>query len=779
MEHPTLHCLNVTERQVAELTQQLQTIMQQLSVVTDHLAHMSAPAAPAALAAPPPPAPPTSSIIHRTLSIPSPAPYAGEVGDVKGEYPDDVSKIHQFTLLLRGRALSWARAVIDSRRSSPPMFDQFVIDFTRTFDQTESEGNIISHLMSLRQDSWSVADFSVEFRVKAVESGWNRGGTRLPVPCLYDDLAVHAVPAPLDGLIDQAVGLDNREEWDLYERKTAAAEFFRVNRVPEEVERALNQLLVQQPRDLYGYLADYFTSLSAPPRISRLKGREVYDARGQPSVEAEVFCIVCNKEKSMSSAAVPRHFTSEETSQERVAHVTTAIHWINEALNIMLNDQDPCEQSEIDHILRNFLMACTLEEKEVRNREKQENLSPSESEVLHPSPPPTPIKGKKSNDKGRKNVTIEKQVPPAESPDPVLCGSIAVGSVSLAVAKSGAHIKDMPLYKYTATLKDREASPQFHVPVCLVTLFSCGKSSPGKLNLLEEVILIPKVGQRVKEVITMTLELQKEMMRIMNTSTKAGSTRAFVSERGTASFERAEEPLDLITEACANLRLVLGTEIHLAINCAAPGLMDYSKGKYEVSRGVLKSPDELVDMYQTLINKYPAVVSLIDPFRREDRDQWEKLSGAIGNSCSLLSDVTYRPEVPVLLGARGWILKHTQETTVSDLICTTLDHKGSLIMGATCSEPCSDDSLSDIAVGLGMDYIKLGGLSSAESLAKYNRLICIEEELAQQGILVWKEDHHPPLFLENLPEQPAAEETVVSGPLNQDQQDNEADTCSY
>ncbi|XP_076599667.1 enolase 4 isoform X2 [Chaetodon auriga] len=562
----------------------------------------------------------------------------------------------------------------------------------------------------------------------------------------------------------------SKEEQDFYDIKNAAAEFYRIKKVPQEMERALNELFFNKPEDVYGYLANYFTNLSAPPRISRLKGREVYDAAGQLSIETEVFCIICNEEKSMSSAAISSHFGPKETlldlkakSQERAVHVMTAVQWINEPLNNMLKVQNPCDQSEVDHLLSSFFMARYLEEKDNCNK-KEESHSPRESEVVIPSPPPAQTKDKKSVDKGKKSNTAEKQFPPAEPLEPVLPGSLAIGSVSLAVAKAGAQIQGIPLYKYIAALKNRKAPTQFHIPVSLVTLLSCGKNSPGKLGLLEEVILIPKAGQRVKEIIRMTLELQKEMMRIINTSTKTGATQAVLCDSGApaVNFERPEQPLDLITEACTNIGLALGKEIHLAVTCAAPELMDYSKGKYEIATGVLKSPDELVDIYHTLISKYPAVVALIDPFRREDIDQWEKLRNVIGHSCSLLSDITYKSRVPPLRGVRGHILKHIHETTVSDMIRITSEHQGSVLMGTTCNEPCSDDSLSDIAVGLGLDYIKLGGLRGAERMTKYNRLISIEEELAQQGILVSKEKHPPPLFSEKPQEQSTTAESTLS-----------------
>uniref|UniRef100_A0A8D0A1W1 Enolase 4 n=1 Tax=Sander lucioperca TaxID=283035 RepID=A0A8D0A1W1_SANLU len=517
------------------------------------------------------------------------------------------------------------------------------------------------------------------------------------------------------------------EAQDLYDIKNEAAEFYRVNGVPEEIERALNELFFNKPEDVHGYLANYFTNLSAPPRISRLKGREVYDARGQLAIETEVFCIICNKEKvKLMIYILPFWpFLVKISTGERADHVMTAAQWINEPLNNMLKGQNPCDQSDVDHILSNFFMARYLEEKDIQNKEKEESRSPSEAEVVLSSPLSAQTKDKKSVDKGKKSNTAEKSFPPAEPPEPVLPGSLAIGSVSLAVAKTGAKTQGIPLYKYIAV------PTQFHIPVSLVTLLSCGKTSPGKLTLLEEVILIPKAGQRVKQILTMTLELQKEMMRIVDTSTKAMLCDSGVLA---VNYERPEQPLDLITEACTNFGLALGTEIHLAVHCAAPELMDYSKGKYEIATGVLKSPDELVDLYQTLISKYPAVVALIDPFRREDIDQWEKLSNVIRNSCSLLSDITYKSKAPPLPGVRGHILKHIHETTVSDLICITSEHQGNTSTEAKAG-PRSAVDITLPAVGLGLDYIKLGGLRSADTMTKFNRLISIEEELAQQGIL--------------------------------------------
>ncbi|XP_054885812.1 enolase 4 isoform X2 [Poeciliopsis prolifica] len=458
----------------------------------------------------------------------------------------------------------------------------------------------------------------------------------------------------------------------------------------------------------------------------------------------------------MSSAAIVSHFApvGAEESQRSSEYVDVALQWIQEPFRGLLLDQNPCDQYEIDQMLSDFFTSYREEEKVRRDKLKAEA---SEPEPV--TPQVTPAKDKKGS-KGKKSLVDEKLFPPPEPAEPVLLEGMAVGSVSLAVAKCGAKIKAMPLYKYISALKNQKEPAHFHVPVPWITLLSCGKKSPGKLCLLEEIILISKVGRPVKQSVTLACELQKEMMRLMSLSGKGGIALSSVSHNGvlTASCDRLEQPLDLITDACTNLKVPLGVDVFLALNCAGPKIVDYSKGKYEVATGGLKSADELIEVYHNLISKYPAVVAVIDPFRREEADQWEKLSNRIGISCSLLSDITHKPQAPVLQGVHGYVFRYANETTVTDIIQATFSYQGSLVMDTMFSESGSDGFFADLAVGLGLDYVKLGGLSGGETIAKYNRLISIEEELAQQGLLVCKE---PPLFSEKPKEQPAAAEETM------------------
>ncbi|CDQ70438.1 unnamed protein product [Oncorhynchus mykiss] len=133
-----------------------------------------------------------------------------------------------------------------------------------------------------------------------------------------------------------------------------------------------------------------------------------------------------------------------------------ALHWIHESLNTILKGSDPCDQTGVDKILSDFFMARYLEDQDIRNREK-ENPPPSVP-VPEPSPPTAPPKDKKGGDKGKKGNSTEKPIPPPEPSELVLPGSMAIGSVSLAVAKTGALLQCLPLYKYIKALRNQQVS---------------------------------------------------------------------------------------------------------------------------------------------------------------------------------------------------------------------------------------------------------------------------------------------------------------------------------
>ncbi|NXF44678.1 ENO4 Enolase, partial [Oceanites oceanicus] len=566
----------------------------------------------------------------------------------------------------------------------------------------------------------------------------------------------------------------------LREARQQAAEYYRGHRVPQRMEEALNALFPQRPADLYGELANYFSKFSKAPVICKLVGRKVLDGVGQPTLEVEIYCTVKNYEKRICSTVMSSHSeipenalpeTTEADQKERNDSVNTAVEWVNDSLNIMLRDLKPTDQCKVDKMLGEYFTKKVEEKKEIQKQEEEEEEEAEVTLALTScTPSATALPGKnKAAKPGWKKVSVaERTIPPAEPVESVLCGSLAIGGTSLAIAKAGATISRIPLYLHIALLKCNQDSPKgITLPLPMVTLLNCEKISPAKLKLVKEVMLIPPVQLSLKQGIERILDIQKETMRLLEPPGKAPSPQLADTKKGRAhntgkkappqalkrishlgclitGCDNLEQPLLLMQTACNNIGLELGTDMYLAINCAAHKLMDYVKGKYEILTGTFKSPDEMVDMYVELINKFPFIIALIDPLRKEDRQQWNNICCALGSKCYLIAEDagTYISKLKIdqkinIPTCSGIVLKYINQTTVSDLIELTglLDGQRHITILGSPDGESSDDSLVDLAVGLGARFIKLGGLSRGERVTKYNRLLAIEEELAKNRTL--------------------------------------------
>ncbi|NXP15594.1 ENO4 Enolase, partial [Thinocorus orbignyianus] len=557
-----------------------------------------------------------------------------------------------------------------------------------------------------------------------------------------------------------------------------AAEYYRGQGVPQRMEEALNTLFPLRPADLYGELANYFSKFSKAPVICKVVGRKVLDGVGQPTLEVEIYCTVKNYEKKICSTVMSSHSqipenalpeTTEADEKERNDSVNTAVEWVNGSLNTTLRDLKPTDQCTVDKMLGEYFTQRAEEKKEIEKQEEEEEAGVTLALTsCMPSATALPV-GKKAGKRGKKASVAEKTIPPAEPLEPVLCGSLAIGGTSLAVAKAGATVSCIPLYLHIALLKHNQDLPkEMALPLPMVTLLNCEKNPPAKLKLVKEVMLIPPVQLSLKQGIERVLDVQKEFMRLLESpgkvqpspqvaDSKKGKTQNAgkkapprvlkrISHLGCliTGYDSLEQPLLLTQTACSNLGLELGTDMYLGINCAAHELMDYGKGKYEILTGMFKSPDEMVDMYVELINKFPFIIALIDPFRKEDRQQWHNICCALGSKCYLIAEgaatdisklkTDQNINTPTCSGV---VLKYVNQTKVSDLIELTglLDGQRCVTILGSPDGESSDDSLVDLAVGLGARFVKLGGLSRGERVTKYNRLLAIEEELAKNRTL--------------------------------------------
>ncbi|XP_061491880.1 enolase 4 isoform X3 [Rhineura floridana] len=515
-----------------------------------------------------------------------------------------------------------------------------------------------------------------------------------------------------------------QRQFTITDLKHQAAEYYRANEVPQRLEEVLNAMFYQRPEDFYGHLANYFSELSKPPVICTLFGKRVLDGIGRPTLEVEVSCRVRNCVKRICSSIISSHTEILENAspeavdadeKERDESVNIAIEWINESLHEMLRGLLPTDQHNVDGLLGEYFAKKAEEDKERREAEKEKEKESQEAEFPISSSTTAPSGKKKSNKPGKKVSLPEKPVLPAEPTEPVVMGSMAIGCISLAVAKTAATLRDMPLYLHVALLKHNQELPkELAMPLPMTTVLSCGKSSPGKLNLMKEVMLIPPSWLTIKQGIERCVDIQKQMIKLLGQMANVPSSMG--ESKKSSSRDAAKKAL--------------------------------TKGKYEVVLGTHKSPDEMLDVYVDLLNKFPSIIALIDPLRKEDSQQWTSLCNTLGSKCYLIAEDSCRNLSKLLEEQNtpkcsGLIIKYTNEAKISDLLEMTrrLDGRKHIsILGSPDGES-SDDSLVDLAVGLGTRFIKLGGLSRGERVTKYNRLLAIEEELGKNGRLVEGDEH--------------------------------------
>ncbi|NXW01745.1 ENO4 Enolase, partial [Fregetta grallaria] len=511
--------------------------------------------------------------------------------------------------------------------------------------------------------------------------------------------------------------------------------------------------------------ANYFSKFSKAPVICKLVGRKVLDGVGQPTLEVEIYCTVKNYEKRICSTVMSSHSeipenalpeTTEADEKERNDSVNAAVEWVNESLNIMLRDLKPTDQCKVDKMLGEYFTKKVEEKKEIQKQEEEEAEAALALTSCTPSATALPGKNKAAKPGWKKVSVAERTIPPAEPVESVLCGSLAIGGTSLAVAKAGAIISRIPLYLHIALLKCNQDSPKgITLPLPMVTLLNCEKISPAKLKLAKEVMLVPPVQLSLKQGIERILDIQKETMRLLEPPGKVPSPQLADTKKGRAhntgkkappqalkrishlgclitGCDNLEQPLLLMQTACNNIGLELGTDMYLAINCAAHKLMDYVS-YFEYLFCWMKNKKLFTQVY--FCNSFTPLDAYFSILLHY-------ICCFLQTTLTFLYAATYISKLKIdqnvnIPTCSGVVLKYINQTTVSDLTELTglLDGQRHITILGSPDGESSDDSLVDLAVGLGARFIKLGGLSRGERVTKYNRLLAIEEELAKNRTL--------------------------------------------
>jgi len=315
------------------------------------------------------------------------------------------------------------------------------------------------------------------------------------------------------------------------------------------------------------------------------------------------------------------------------------------------------------------------------------------------------------------------------TPNKSKLGANAILGVSLAVMKAASNSLNLPLYRYIGGVNTRT------LPVPFMNVINGGVHADNQLDI-QEFMIVPLGAPSFREALRFGAETFHNLKKILKSR---GEVTSVGDEGGFApQLSSTKEALDILVQAIEKAGYTPGKDIALALDCAASEF--YKEGKYHFEGKELDAQG-MVDFYEELINSYP-IISIEDGLAEEDWEGWKILTQRLGNRIQLVGDDifvtnTERIKRGIKTGvANSVLIKLNQIGTVTETLeAITLSHKnGYTTIISHRSGETEDTTITDLAVGAGTGMIKTGSLSRSERIAKYNRLLVIEEELGDSAI---------------------------------------------
>jgi len=416
-------------------------------------------------------------------------------------------------------------------------------------------------------------------------------------------------------------------------------------------------------------------------QIESIKAREVLDSRGNPTVEVDCLLEGGIRGRSIvpSGASTGEHEALELRDGDKKRYlgkgVLKAIHNVNSVIAPALTGQDATLQSHIDQVMISM--------------------------------------------DGTKNKSK--------------LGANAMLGVSMAVARAAAQSHQLPLFRYIGGVK---ASV---LPVPMMNIVNGGAHADNNVDL-QEFMIMPIGAPTMPEAIRMGAEVFHHLKKILHDS---GHGTAVGDEGGFApNLKSNQEAIELILKAIEAAGYKPGDEIALALDAASSEFYD-KHGKYifKKSDKSTKTADEMVKLYAEWVNKYP-IVSIEDGLAEDDWDGWQALTRELGKKVQLVGDDlfvtnTERLARGMALGAGNAILIKVNQigTLTQTLDAINMARKASYgIVISHRSGESEDTFIADLAVATNAGQIKTGSMSRTDRVAKYNQLLRINEELAEQAV---------------------------------------------
>ena len=409
--------------------------------------------------------------------------------------------------------------------------------------------------------------------------------------------------------------------------------------------------------------------------IDTVEARQVLDSRGNPTVEAEVFleCGAVGKAIVPSGASTGAHEAHElrDGGEKYMGKgVLNAVNKIHETISPALCGLSALDQTAIDKLMIEI------------------DGSPNKSNL----------------------------------------GANSILAVSLANAKAAANALDLPLYRF---LGDPLSNL---LPVPLMNVINGGAHAPNSLDC-QEFMLVPHGAETFSESLRFGTEIfhsLKSLLQKKGLSTAVGDEGGFAPE-----LSSSEEAGDLLLEAIQKAGLIPGNQVSLALDVASTEF--YSNGIYKYEGKELDS-SQMISYLSNLGSNYP-IVSIEDGLSVDDWDGWNLLTNELGNNVQLVGDDLFVTNTERLRrgikekSGNSILIKVNQIGTLTETLeaIDLAKNAGFSSVISHRSGETEDTTIADLSVATRSGQIKTGSLSRSERVAKYNRLLRIEEELGKQA----------------------------------------------
>ena len=416
--------------------------------------------------------------------------------------------------------------------------------------------------------------------------------------------------------------------------------------------------------------------------IVEIRGREVIDSRGNPTVEVDVHLDggAVGRAAVPSGASTGEHEAVELRDGDKSRYlgkgVLKAVENVNARLAPALLGMDATEQSAIDAAM--LAIDGTSTKKDI--------------------------------------------------------GANAILGVSMAVAKAAAQQLGLPLYKYLG-------GPNAKVlPVPMMNIINGGAHSDAPIDF-QEFMIVPVVAPTFREALRYGAEVFHSLKKVLH---DRGLSTAVGDEGGFApNLAGAEDALGVIAQAIEKAGYKIGDDIAIALDVASSEFFDASKNAYvfKKSDGSVKSAEELVAFYADLQKRYP-IISIEDGCAENDWAGWKVLTDKLGKTTQLVGDDLFVTNTEFLSkgiaqGVANSILVKVNQigslTETFDAVEMAKENAYTAVLSHRSGET-EDATIADLAVATNCGQIKTGSMSRSDRIAKYNQLLRIEEQLGDDAI---------------------------------------------